>query len=196
MDTIKQQKVLAQYIDQYKPVIDKTLTALRANKGNLHIPYAQFLFSVIDYYGLLYIVATTRRFKKKEKNNFLNFFASSYFPVVDRCKKSFLYFVRNGLIHQIFSKASSVGTSSENKLFFKDASNGDIPALNLDYLDKVTLAAIETFSTDLQTNATFIDNLHDILIKTNYGLNDHTELTAELVFSFGGDINKVFEDCI
>lgn len=196
MDTVKQQQVLAQYIDQYKPVIDKTLTALRANKGNLHIPYAQFLFSVIDYYGLLYIVATTRRFNKRDKNNFLEFFASSYFPAVDRCKRSFLYFVRNGLIHQIFSKASSVGTSPENKLFFKDTANGNIPALNLDYLDEVTIAAIDNFSNDLKTNAKYIDNLHDILITTNYGLNDHAELTSELAGSFGGDINKVFDDCI
>lgn len=196
MDIVKQQQVLAQYIDQYKPVIDKTLTALRANKGNLHIPYAQFLFSVIDYYGLLYIVATTRRFNKRDKKNFLDFFASSYFSAVDRCKNSFVYFVRNGLIHQIFSKASSVGTSPENKLFFKDTANGNIPALNLDYLDKITIAAIDNFSNDLKTNATYIDNLYDILITTNYGLNDHTELTSELAGSFGGDINKVFDDCI
>ncbi|MHA8058950.1 hypothetical protein [Aquirufa nivalisilvae] len=196
MDAFKQQQVLVQYINQYKPVIDKTLTALRANKGNLHIPYAQFLFSVIDYYGLLYNVATTRQFNKRDKNNFLNFFASSYFPTVDSCKKSFLYFVRNGLMHQIFSKASSVGTSDENKLFFKDSSNGNIPALNLDYLDKVTISAINNFSNDLKTDATYIDNLHDMLISTNYGLNDHAELTSELTGSFKGDINKVFDDCI
>ena len=196
MDAVKQQQVLAQYIDQYKPVIAKTLVALRSNKGNLDIPYAQFLFSVIDYYGLLYIVATTRKFNKRDKNNFLDFFASSYFPAVDNCKKTFLYFVRNGLIHQIFSKASSVGTSFENKLFFKDTGHGNIPALNLDYLDKIILAAIDAFSNDLKTNATYIDNLHDILITTNYGLNDHTELTSELASSFGGDINKVFDDCI
>ncbi|CAM3423883.1 hypothetical protein [Aquirufa ecclesiirivi] len=196
MDAFKQQQVLVQYINQYKPVIDKTLTALRANKGNLHIPYAQFLFSVIDYYGLLYIVATTRRFNKRDKNNFLDFFASSYFPSVDTCKKSFLYFVRNGIIHQIFSKASSVGTSAENKLFFKDTSNGNIPALNLDYLDKVTISAIDNFSNDLKTNSTYIDNLHDILLVTNYGLNDHVELTSEFDGSFIGDINKVFDDCI
>lgn len=196
MDTVKQQQVLGQYIDQYKPVIDKTLRALRANKCNLHIAYAQFLFSVIDYYGLLYIVATTRRFNKYDKNNFLNFFASNYFPSVDKCKNSFLYFVRNGIIHQIFSKGSSVGTSSEDKLFFEDIDNGNIPALNLDYLDKVTIAAIDAFTNDLKTNADYIDNLHDILITTNYGLNDHTELTSELAGTFGGDINKVFDDCI
>jgi len=192
MDTVKQQQVLSQYIDQYKPIIDKTLTALRANKGNLHIPYSQFLFSAIDYYGLLYVVATTRHFNKRDKNNFLDFFASLYFPSVDSCKKYFLYFVRNGLIHQIFPKASSVGTSPEDKLFFKDTSNGDIPALNLDYLDRVIVAAINAFTNDLKYNATYIDNLYDILIVTNYGLNDH----AELDNSFQGDINKVFDECI
>lgn len=196
MDTNKQQQVFNQYIDQYQPVIHKTLTALRANKGQLHIPYAQFLISTIDYYGLLFIVATTRRFNKRDKNNFLDFFASSYFPTVDRCKKSFLYFVRNGLIHQIFSKASSVGTSSVNKLFFSDTANGNIPALNLDYLDAITIAAIDAFINDLKINSTYIDNLHDILITTNYGLNDHFELTSELATFFGGDINKVIDDCI
>lgn len=196
MDTIKQQEFLSQYVDQYKPVIENTLIAFRANKGNLHIPYAQFLFSVIDYYGLLYVVATKQRFDKRDKNNFIYFFASGYFSSVDRCKSSFLYFVRNGLIHQIFSKASSVGTSPEDKLFFKDTNNGNIPALNLDYLDKVTSGAIDAFTNDLKTNGTYIDNLHDILIATNYGLNDHAELATELAISFGGDINKVFDDCI
>ena len=60
MDTDKQQKVFSQYIDQYQTVIHNTLNALRANKEFLHIPYGQFLFSVIDYYGLLYVVANTR----------------------------------------------------------------------------------------------------------------------------------------
>lgn len=196
MDATKQQQVKNQYINQYQKVILQTLTVLRANHNYLHIPYAQFLFSVIDYYGLLFVVATTRRFNKRDKNNFLYFFASSYFPPIDRCKKKFLYFIRNGIIHQIFSKASSVGTSPENKLFFKDTENGDIPALNLDYLDRVTVAAIESFINDLDTNSTYIDNLHDILILTNYGLNDHHELTLELTDSFEGDINKVFDNCI
>ncbi len=196
MDPIKLQKVIAQYIDQYKPVIDRTLAALRTNKESLHIPYAQFLFSIIDYYGLLYIVATTKHFDKRDKNNFLAFVASPYFPSVDRCKKSFLYFIRNGVMHQIFSKASSVGASPENKLFFKDTINGNIPALNLDYLDKATIAAIDNFTNDLKTNTTYIDNLYEILITTNYGLNDHTELDSELARSFGGDINNVFNDCI
>jgi len=59
---VKQQQVLSQYIDQYIPIIDKTLIAIRENKENLHIPYAQFLFSEIDYYGLIYIAATKRSF--------------------------------------------------------------------------------------------------------------------------------------
>lgn len=195
MDTVKRQRVFEQYIDQYQPVITLTLTALKGNKNNLHIPYAQFLFSVIDYYGLLYTVATTRHYNKRDTQNFKDFFASNYFPQMDRCKGSFLYFIRNGLIHQIFSKASSVGTSPEDKLFFKDTTNGDIAAMNLNYLDKVTVAAVNSFIADLKTNATYIDNLFDILITTNYGFNDDTELATEITNSFGGDTNKIFEDC-
>ena len=195
MDTVKRQRVFDQYIDQYQPVITLTLTALRANRNNLHIPYAQFLFSMIDYYGLLYTVATTRYYNKRDTQNFKGFFASNYFPLMDRCKGSFLYFIRNGLIHQIFSKASSVGTSPEDKLFFEDTANGDIAAMNLNYFDKVTIAAVDSFISDLKTNATYIDNLFDILITTNYGFNDHTELATEITNSFGGDTNKIFEDC-
>lgn len=153
------------------------------------------MFSVIDYYGLIYIAATKRCFNKRDKNNFLEFFASSYFPSADRCKSSFLYFLRNGIIHQIFPKASSIGTSSENKLFFIDKANGNIPALNLDYLDKIIISATNDFKSDLTTNSIYIDNLHDILITTNYGLNDETELTTELNALFGGDITKVYNNC-
>lgn len=195
MDVAKQQRFFSQYIDQYNPVIDKTLKALRADKDNLHVPYAQFLFSVIDYYGLLFTVATTKEFDKRKKDNFLNFFGSPYFPEVDRCKKSFLYFVRNGLVHQIFSKASSVGISPEDKLFFRDTQHDNIPALNLNYLDRVTVAAIDAFTIDLKTNASYINNLFDILITNNYGLNDKDELTREVSISFSGDLNKVFDDC-
>jgi hypothetical protein len=52
MDAAKQKAVFEQDIDQYQPVINSTLSALRSNKANLLIPYAQFLFSVIDYYTL------------------------------------------------------------------------------------------------------------------------------------------------
>lgn len=195
MDTTKQKRVFEQYINQYQPVITSTLVALRANKNKLHIPYAQFLFSVIDYYGLLYTIATTRSYNKRDTQNFKGFFASDYFPQADRCKAAFLYFIRNGLIHQIFSKATSVGTSSVDKLFFKDTANGDIAALNLDYLDKVTIAAVDSFIAGLNTRPDYIDNLFDILITTNYGFNDHAELTTEMANSFGGDTTKIFSDC-
>ena len=155
MDSIKQQKVFNQYIDQYQPVINLTLDALRANKNGLRIPYAQFLFSVIDYYGLLYTVATKGHFNKRDSQNFKGFFASDYFPSIDRCKASFLYFIRNGLIHQVFPKASSVGTSSLDKLFIKDPNNGDIPELNLDYLDRITMIAVQHFIMDLQTRTDY-----------------------------------------
>ena len=195
MDSIKQQKVFNQYIDQYQPVINLTLNALKANKNRLRIPYAQFLFSVIDYYGLLYTVATKGHFNKRDPQNFKGFFASNYFPPVDRCKGSFLYFMRNGLIHQIFPKACSVGSSYVDKLFFKDLNNGDIPELNLDYLDQITIKAIDDFINDLQTKTDYIDNLFNFLITNNYGFNDHLDLKAEIKMSYGDDINKVFNDC-
>lgn len=195
MDSIKQQKVFNQYIDQYQPIINLTLDALRANKNRLRIPYAQFLFSVIDYYGLLYTVATKGHFKKRDPQNFKGFFASVYFPSIDRCKASFLYFIRNGLIHQVFPKASSVGTSSLDKLFIKDLKNGDIPKLNLDYLDQITIRAVDNFINDLQTKTDYIDNLFDLLITNNYGFNDHLELEKEIKTSYGEDINKVFDEC-
>jgi len=191
----KKQKIFSQYIDQYQISIHKTLEALRDNKTQLHIPYAQFLFSTIDYYGLLFIVATKKHYNKRDKNNFIEFFSSSYFPSKDRCKSSFLYFIRNGVIHQVFSKASSIGKSPQDKLFFKDVEHGNIPALNLDYLDRVTIKAINGFINDLKINHNYIDNLYDILITDHYALDDHKELATELNTNFGGDIQKIFDHC-
>src|ERR1700756_1020255 len=133
MDATKHQKVTEQYINQYTHVINNTLTALRNNRNNLHIPYAQFLFSIIDYYGLLYSVALKGKLLKRNVNNFKPFFSSDYFPKKDRCKASFLYFMRNGLIHQIFPKATSVGIGNSASLFYKDTLNGGIPSLDLAY---------------------------------------------------------------
>lgn len=194
IDPVKQQKISNQYIDQYYPVIISTLKALRENKGNLHIPYAQFLFSIIDYYGLLYSVAEKRQFKKRDPQNFKNFFSSKYFPSHDRKKASFLYFVRNGIMHQIFSKGSSVGTTIENTLFFRDLKNGNIPGLNLDYLDKITIEAIDKFTKDVLSNPKYIDNLFDILITENYGLNDQEDLNKELEDSYCDNLQNIFDN--
>jgi len=196
MDTTKRQEVLNQYVNQYQPTIISTVEALNEKKDLLRIPYAQFLFSVIEYYGLLFTVADGGHYNKKNPSNFKNMIASQYFPRADRCKGSFLWFIRSGLVHQIFAKGSGLGRSDENKLFYKDTFNGNNPALNLDYLHRVTMRAIESFISDLDTNTEYIENLHDKLIKTNYGFNDHKELEDEITKSFGGDSNKIFEDCV
>jgi len=195
MDELKKQQVFAQYIFQYLPVIKSTLNGLRL-RNNLHIPYAQFLFSIIDYFGLLYVVAVNKKFNKRDKNNFTDFFKSIYFPETVRCKASFLYFIRNGLIHQVFAKGCSIGISDSKKLFLLDKGNGNIPELNLRYLEVITINAINSFTDDLQKNSAHIDNLHFLLIENNYGLNDHKELTDEINGSLGGNYDNIVNDCL
>lgn len=197
MDMQKQNGIFAQYIDQYTPVISNTLSSLRDCK-TLHIPRAQFLFSIIDYFSLLYVAAVhgrNRKFDKKTPQNFKDFFASNYFPAEVRCKAEFIYFVRNGLIHQIYAKGCSIGTGPNKSLFFPDAGNGGILALDLNYLEKITVEAITNFTNDLKTNAQYIDNLHDVLITDHYGFDDHAELNKIIGNSMNGDINNVFADC-
>ena len=195
MDPFKQKQVLEQYISEYLTLISKSLTALRLNQANLQIPYAQFLFSVIDYFGLLYRVADKNLYNKILKANFLEFFASNYFPATVRCKSDLIYLIRNGVMHQIFAKGISIGYRDSHELFFPDTNNGGISALNLKYLEEITISAIEAFVADLQTNSEYIDRLHDHLIIQNYGLNDHAELNAVIGKTLGGNPAKIIQAC-
>jgi hypothetical protein len=142
-------------LHQYIPTISCTLRVLRNNKCNAQIPYAQFLFSVLDYFGLLYTVAHWGLYDKFDSKNFVKFLTSEYFPSKDHCKASILWFVRNGLIHQIFPKATGIGISTEDSLFFRNVSNGNIPILNIDYLDRKVNEAIGKFIDDLYTNTIY-----------------------------------------
>ena len=195
MSNQKQTEVLTQYISQYMPTIDKTLNILRANKNQAQIPYAQFLFSMVDYFGLLFTVASTERYNKRDKENFLGFLKSDYFLAKDRCKASILWFVRNGLIHQIFPKATGIGTSPENSLFFKDTQNGNNPTLNLNYFDRELYSAVTQFIQDLSSKTDYIDRLHKKLIIEHYGLDDYKDFQKEIDSSFSGDKEKIFLDC-
>lgn len=191
MDTNKQSQIFEQYINQYQPVINSTLKALRANKNNLQIPYAQFLFSIIDYYGLLYSVASKNQFKKRKADNFKEFLASDYFPQKDRSKKSLLYLVRNGVMHQIFPKACALGLSKIETLFYED--KNEIVILNLEYLDRITIMAIESFKSDLITKHKYVENLFDLLISEHYGFDDHKEFNDIINEFFGGNRKQIFD---
>ncbi|MHA8061565.1 hypothetical protein PQG22_09840 [Aquirufa beregesia] len=93
----------------------------------------------------MFTVASTDHYDKFAKENFLGFLKSDYFLAKDRCKASLLWFVRNGLIHQIFPKATGIGTTAENSLFFRDTQNGGNPTLNLNYFDRELDSAIKKF---------------------------------------------------
>lgn len=190
MDINKKKLVFDQYINQYQPVIVSTLNALRGNSNSLHIPYVQFLFSVIDYYGLIYRVAEKNTFKKRDPDNFKEFLSSTYFPENDRCKASLVYFVRNGIVHQIFAKGCGINISSEDVLFYKD-NQLNIPVLNIRYLEQITISAVNSFIHDLGTNERYIENISSLLLESNYGFNDHLELNREV----GDDINRFYSKC-
>ncbi|HXS35099.1 MAG TPA: hypothetical protein VN721_00250 [Flavipsychrobacter sp.] len=195
MDAEKLKKVTEQYIDQYKSVIMSTLKGLRANT-NLYIPHAQFLFAIIDYYGMLFMVAKNGIFDKRKKDNFVKFFESDYFPPRLRCKASFLYFIRNGIIHQIFPKACGINSTACEDLFYEDAKH-KIPVLNLFILQDITLVAIQNFVSDINQNDTFVENIHRILILdcNNYGLGDHKELEEEINKNFNGKMINLYKAC-
>lgn len=194
MDNDKLKKVFAQYIDQYLPVIERTLKALRSDNSNLFIPYAQFLFSVTEYFGLLYMTSRGQ-YNKKSSNNFIEFLGSEHFPERDRCKNKFLWFIRHGLMHQIFSKGTGIGITSTNGLFFPDTNNGNNITLNLIYFDSILMTAIKSLVQNFKEDDDAINKLYNILIIEHYGFNDHLELEKAISESFGGDSSKAFTSC-
>lgn len=195
MDVQKKNEIFSQYIDQYIPTIDKTLKVLRLNSDLVQIPYGQFLFSMVEYFGLLFTVASTEHYNKRDIRNFTGFLKSDYFLAKDRCKASLLWFIRNGLIHQIFPKASGIGTTPENLLFFKDTQNEGSPTLNLNYFDRELNLAIKKFIQDLSTKAEYVENIHKRLIIEHYGFDDSKEFHNEIEKSFSGEKEKIFLDC-
>lgn len=194
MDNEKQKKIFEQYIDQYLPTIERTLKALRANNSNLHIPYAQFLFSVTEYFGLLYMTSKGE-YNKKSPSNFIGFLGSEHFPESDRCKNKFLWFIRHGLMHQVFSKGTGVGTSPAMQLFFPDRNNGNNITLNLTYFDSILMRAIGLLVQSFKESEGPINKLYNTLIIEHYGFDDHTELERAISESFGGDLSKAFVNC-
>lgn len=190
----KKSAVFEQYVDQYLPKIEATLSELRNREHQLHIPYAQFLFSLIDYFGLLWNVAVNTKYNKRDTDNFTSFFSSQYFPSNVRCKSKFLYFIRNGIIHQIYPKATGVGISPKDQLFFVDENN--VKCLNLRKLHDLVVDAYKQLISDFENTPKYIDNLHNLLIINNYGFDDHKEFQAEVAKSLGGDEQKIIDDCI
>lgn len=194
MNPQKREDIFVNYINQSLPLITNTLRELRDRERQLHIPYAQFLFSAIDYFGLIWNVAVNRRYNKRDKNNFLHFFASDYFPANVRCKASIIYFVRNGVIHQVFPKATGVGINYADVLFFIDQNGAN--SLNLRKLHDLLVPAYTQLIADINTNAAYVENLHDLLIITNYGFNDHQEFNDEINNSLGGNAQNILDDCV
>lgn len=189
MDVNKLEKVLNQYINQYTPVINKNLSELKKNKF-LFIPHALFLFSILDYFSILH--HTSRNdFRKYGKENFLEFIDSKYFPESVRNKNNLLYFIRNGLSHQIFPKAFAIGHDNRNILIFKQ-NESNTPVLNLSFLEKITLNAINNFIKELKSNQSLIEKLHNQMIEKNYGLNDFNELKKIIDSEFDEDINLIY----
>jgi hypothetical protein len=192
-DYEKQKSVFGQYIKQYMSTINSTLDILREYKHKAQIPYAQFLFSISEYFGLLFTVAHYGKFEKRNPDNFTNFLTSEYFPATDHCKAKLVWFIRNGIMHQIFPKATGIGTSCEESLFYQNDDKTLI--LNLDYFDRKLQDAITEFTDDLYTNSIYLNNAHRILIVEHYGFDDQVEFEKEINKSFGGQLEKVVMKC-
>src|SRR5690606_39045958 len=155
MSLSKKEKIFKQYIkNHHLPEIEKCLKVLKQNKGEIIIPYAQFLFSVIDYFSLLYVSSLEdNNFKKTDKQNFYNFIKSKYFPEKDRNKGPILYFIRNGIMHQIFPKKCALVPIDSDMLIYKS----NDPTLNVSYLEKITRQAINSFINDVENDPEVID---------------------------------------
>lgn len=192
-DYEKQKAVFEQYINQYIPTFKSTLDILRQFKEKAQIPYAQFLFSISEYFGLLYTVAHHGKFDKKNPENFSNFLTSEYFPSIDHCKAKLVWFIRNGVMHQIFPKATGIGVSCKDSLFFQNEDK--TPILNLEYFDRKLQDAISEFVDDLYLKNEYLNNTYKILIQEHYGFDDHIEFENEINKSFGGELEKVFSNC-
>lgn len=189
-------KVLTQYINQYLPTINKALKVLRENRIFVLLPYAQFLFSVADYFSLLYNAGKLESLNKYDsKRYFINFISSSYFPDTEHCKAGFLWFIRNGLVHQLFPKASGIGITQDQVLFFKSSESNHVACLNVHYFDSLLTKAIDEFLKDIKSNDNLVHSLHHNLINNNYGLNDFEELNKVIQESFNGDSDKIYSDC-
>lgn len=196
MDISHRESVFAQYINQYQDQINNHINVMNENRDKLPFAFSMFLFSIIDYYSFLYVVAVNGTGNKKDSNNFKEFMKSDFFPENARDKGAIIYFLRNGLMHQIFPKASSVWYFRDSKLFIKDydAAGNVVPCLNIEYLCKITLNAIHRFEEDLRTDSSKIENLYNFLIADckGYALGDHKELYECIEHSYDNDIEKIF----
>lgn len=184
-----------QYIDQYLPTINNTLHSLNANHTTLQIPYALFLFTVLDYFSFLFIVATQGRANKRNSSNFITFLTSNYFPGVDSCKANLLQLMRNGVAHQIFPKASGIGYVPKKMLFFEETVNKQlIPVLNIYYFEQVAMDGIKNFIDDIKQNDVYIDNLYSFLCQGNHRyLGDFKELEDCLKKYCGGTFESIYK---
>lgn len=184
-------KVLNQYVNQYLPVIESNLSILRSN-SNLRIPYCQFLFSTLDYFGFLYNIAHNNLYSTRGTKNMKDFLGSKYFPNEIHKKIRILDFIRNGVMHQIFPKASSLDTKNIDKLFHEDLSIKPFPALNLIKLENVIIKAITLFIEDVKINSEFVDNLHNQLFIEHPYFDDHKNFNKIIQDDFNGNINNLF----
>lgn len=184
-----------QYIDQYLPTICNTLSSLKANHSSLSIPFSLFLFTVLDYFSFLFIIATNGSGNKKDSSNLISFLTSKYFPELDNCKANFLQFIRNGVAHQIFPKAAGLGYSQSKQLFFEEnITNQVIPVLNLYFFEIISMKGIIAFIDEMQQNDAYIHNLYfPLLVGDQCYLGDFAELDAYLNKYCEGKINNIYQ---
>lgn len=192
MNEPKRDLVFKKYINQHLSRINLTIPDLNSNPET-QIPYAQFLFSINDYFGLLFDAAINKNFDPKGTENLKLFLKSKYFDKINNRKNFVLLFIRNGLMHQIFPKATGVGSSDIKNLFFKDIQHNNQPTLNLKYFEKITLSAIMRFIEDLKINDIYIENLHQLLIIENPYLNDRIEFQKLIEKGYNNDIEELFD---
>lgn len=190
MNVQKRDAVFDQYIrNHHLPEINRTLRILNPKRDSIRIPYAQFLFSIIDYFSLLYVASLEgNNFRKTDKQNFYKFFKSKYFPEKDRNKAAIIYFIRNGVMHQIFPKKAGLNTINSDVLIYRS----EDPILNLNYLESLVLKAIENFLRDIENDSEAIDRMHKVLIAENYIFNDDIDFKNLITNEYDGNKDLIY----
>lgn len=202
----KKDSVLNQYFRQYSTHIYDGINLFNQlvpqnNSGTLNVMHIMFLCSVIDHFGKVMRVGDVGSdlpLRSGQNASNFKFFIEKYFPASDKCKGDIIYkLFRNGVMHQFFPKASGVFWSNDplhkDKMLADDRGH---PRLNNFTFSNYIKSALDYIIDELENDRlqSYIENIYDYLIISNYGFDDHAELQA-LFADYAGRGKSFYGPC-
>lgn len=175
----------------YVQRIEKARSFGKNNFDKFDLPLMLFWFSVIDFYGGLYLIGKGKSKSKDvaNKKGFI-FFIKSFFPSpVNECGEFIYNVFRNGSTHQISPKKAGINVNSDEKNLIwieidnriTDPDQNKIAYINLYQLTELTymgfrkLMEIIECSNEIDT----CKNIFDALLLKPDGLKDGKILNSE-----------------